>query len=175
MKNILLENSVSVLASRSFNHYSGQTSNDIHPFSLMSKPIYIKKTHVPPKPILVFRSSHTIIMKLPFYKPITDYRNWRNIDSLALYGKPSGSGVAVSLNNTEYRGTGDKVPQGSVVTVTGLQPNKPYVFAVGGYTHDGICVNGIGETCEEILTVLPLSIHILLGYLAQTSFKLRHY
>ena len=47
-------------------------------------------------------------MKLPFYKPITEYKAWRKIASTALYGKPSGSGVAVSLNNTDYEGTGEK-------------------------------------------------------------------
>jgi len=59
--------------------------------------------------------------------------------------------------------------------VSGLLPNKAYVFAAGGYTEDGICVNGIGETSEEILTVLPLNIYLLYAYLATTSFKLRHY
>ena len=39
---------------------------------------------------------------------------------MALYGKPSGSGVAVSLNNTEYEGTGEKMAPGSVIKVTGL-------------------------------------------------------
>jgi hypothetical protein len=35
-------------------------------------------------------------------------------------------------------------------------------------------VNGIGETSEEILTVLPLNVNILFGYLAQIAFKLHH-
>ena len=98
-------------------------------------------------------------MKLPFYRPITEYKAWRNISSLALYGKPSGSGVAVSLNNTDYEGTGDQRVPGAVVNVTGLIPNEKYVFAAGGYTPEGVCVNGIGETTSEILTVQPLSLH----------------
>ena len=53
---------------------------------------------------------------------------------MALYGKPSGSGVGVSLNNTEYEGTGEKKASGSIVKVTGLIPNEKYVFAAGGYT-----------------------------------------
>ena len=108
---------------------------------------------------MVARTSTSITMKLPFYKPITEYKAWRNIDSAALYGKPSGSGVAVSLNNTDYEGTGTKMAPGHVVNVTGLIPNERYVFASGGFTQDGICVNGIGETCKEILTLLPLSLH----------------
>jgi hypothetical protein len=40
-----------------------------------------------------------------------------------------------------------------------LIPNEKYVFAAGGYTPEGKCVNGIGETSNEILTLLPLSLH----------------
>ena len=54
-------------------------------------------------------------MKLPFYRPVTEYKSWRNIDSLALYGKPAGSGVNVSLNNNEYDGTGERKPAGNLV------------------------------------------------------------
>jgi hypothetical protein len=114
-------------------------------------------------------------MKLPFYKPITEYKAWRNIEAAALYGKPSGSGVAVSLNNTDYEGTGEKRKPGHVINVAGLIPNERYVFAAGGFTADGICVNGIGETCKEILTLLPLSLHQLQGYLAEIAFKLGQY
>lgn len=115
------------------------------------------------------------MMKLPFYKPVTEYKSWRNIADMALYGKPSGSGVGVSLNNTEYDGTGEKRPPGDIVRVTGLVPNEKYVFAAGGYTADGICVNGIGETSTEVVALLPLSLHQLYGYLAEISYKLGHY
>lgn len=94
---------------------------------------------------------------------------------MALFGKPSGSGVGVSLNNTEYDGTGEKKQPGAVVRVTELIPNERYVFAAGGYTNDGICVNGIGETSSDIITLLPLSLHQLSGYLAEIAYKLGHY
>lgn len=126
-------------------------------------------------PVFLGRTSTSITMKLPFYKPITEYKAWRNIQSVALYGKPSGSGVNVSLNNTDYAGTGVKLAPGHIVHVTGLIPNERYVFASGGYTPDGICVNGIGETCKEILSVLPLSLHQICGYLAEIAFKLGKY
>ena len=126
-------------------------------------------------PVFLGRTSTSITMKLPLYKPITEYKAWRNIQSGALYGKPSGSGVNVSLNNTDYAGTGVKLAPGHIVHVTGLIPNERYVFASGGYTPDGICVNGIGETCKEILSVLPLSLHQICGYLAEIAFKLGKY
>ena len=92
-----------------------------------------------------------------------------------MFGKPSGSGVGVSLNNTEYDGTGEKKTPGAIVTVTGLMPNERYVFAAGGYTADGICVNGIGETSNDIITLLPLSLHQLYGYLAEIAYKMGHH
>ena len=67
---------------------------------------------MPVTPIMISRTSTSITMKLPFYKPITEYKAWRKINSTALYGKPSGSGVAVSLNNTDYEGTGEKKAPG---------------------------------------------------------------
>lgn len=36
-------------------------------------------------------------------------------------------------------------------------------------------MNGIGETSNEIITLLPLSMHQLYGYLAEIAFKLGHY
>jgi hypothetical protein len=142
----------------------------------MAKPVYAKKVQVPAKPVMISRSSTTITMKLPsIFKPITDYKAWRNIKKMSIFGKPSESGVAVSLNNTEYRGTGMKVDPGSVITVSGLTPDKKYVFACAGYTEDGVCVNGIGETSDEILTSLPLNINLIYAYLAQTAYKLKHY
>ena len=59
--------------------------------------------------------------------------------------------------------------------MTGLIPNETYVFAAAGFTDDGICVNGIGETCKEILTLLPLPLTLIQGYLAEIAFKLGHY
>jgi len=56
--------------------------------------------------------------------------------------------------------------------VSGLIPHEKYVFAAGAYTKDGICVNGIGETTSEVVTLLPLSLHQLYGYLAEIAFKL---
>lgn len=114
-------------------------------------------------------------MKLPFYRPKTEHKAWRNIKQMALFGKPSGSGVGVSLNNIEYEGTGMKMNPGDIVTVTGLVPNEKYVFAAAGYTEDGVCVNGIGETSEEIIALLPLPVTLIGCYLIETAYKLRHY
>lgn len=175
LANLALDNSVYIKAARHYHEYFGRSADQVPPFNLLAKPQYIKKTPVPAKPIVLCRTSTSITLKLPFYKPLTEYKAWRNIEDVAIYGKPSGSGVAVSLNNTDYEGTGVKKAPGAVINVTGLIPNERYVFAAGGYTAEGTCVNGIGETSNEILTLLPLSIHQLCGYLAEISFKLGHY
>lgn len=124
---------------------------------------------------MIARTSTSITLKLPFFKPITEYKSWRNITHVAVYGKLQASGVNVSLNNTDYDGTGTKLSPGSIVHVTGLIPNEHYVFAAGGYNHEAVCVNGIGETCKEILTIQPLSLHQISGYLAEIAYKLGHY
>lgn len=175
LSNLALDNAVFIKAARHYHEYFQRSPDQVHPYSLLAKAIYIKKTPVPAKPVMICRTSTSITMKLPFYKPLTEYKAWRNISEVALYGKPSGSGVAVSLNNTDYEGTGEKRAPGAVVNVTGLIPNERYVFAAGGYTPEAVCVNGIGETSNEILTLLPLSLHQLHGYLAEIAFKLGHY
>lgn len=156
-----LENAVQVSASRFFHPYFARSPDQMHPFNLLANPLYIKKTPVPGTPIMIARTSTSITMKLPFYKPITEYKAWRKISTTALYGKPSGSGVAVSLNNTDYEGTGFKKAPGQIVHVQGLIPNETYVFAGAGFTEDDICVNGIGETCKEVLTLLPLPLMLI--------------
>ena len=175
LTSVTLENAVQVSASRFFHPYFDRSPDQVHPFNLLANPLYIKKSPVPVTPIMIARTSTSITMKLPFYKPITEYKAWRKIATAALYGKPSGSGVAVSLNNTDYEGTGEKKRPGEIVHITGLIPNETYVFAAGGFTEDGICVNGIGETCKEILTLLPLPLMQIQGYLAEIAFKLGQY
>jgi len=177
LKRIIIDNSASVKIAEHIMNYEerGAKLYDKPPLNLMDKPRYIKKTNVPPKPIFLGRTTTTITMKLPYFRPITDHKEWRNVSKMSLFGKESGSGVAVSLNNTEFPGTGDRVDPGTTITISGLTPNRKYVFACGGYTNENICVNGIGETSEEILTCLPLNFNILYGYLSQIAFKLRQF
>jgi hypothetical protein len=115
MSGLAVENAIYLRAAGHYYEYYNRTADQVHPFHLMAEQQYIKKTPVPTKPIFVCRTSTSMLMKLPFYKPITEYKTWKNIGSMALFGKPSGSGVGVSLNNTEYDGTGDKRSPGALV------------------------------------------------------------
>ena len=56
-----------------------------------------------------------------------------------------------------------------VVTVTGLQPNLSYVFAVAAFTKDHKCIGGIGRTCTPINAASPLSLLVCWAYLARAA------
>ena len=79
MTELALENAVQITASRKFHSYFSKSPDQVYPFSLLAKPIYIKKSPVPSTPVMIARTSTSITMKLPFYKPITEYKAWRNI------------------------------------------------------------------------------------------------
>lgn len=140
LKKIIIDNSPPVKIAEHLMNFEEKGSKvyEKEPLCLMDQQRYLKKTNVPPKPVFIARTSTTITMRLPYFRPQTDHKEWRNITKMAIFGKESGSGVAVSLNNTEFPGTGDRVNQGSIVTVSGLTPNRKYVFACGGYTFDNI-------------------------------------
>lgn len=131
LKRIILENAAAIKIANHLMNFDEKGPNVLQksPLNLMDKTIYLKKTNVPPKPIMVSRTSTTITMRLPYFRPITEHKEWRNISKISLFGKESGSGVAVSLNNSEFPGTGVKFDPGSIVTVSKLTPNKKYVFA----------------------------------------------
>ncbi len=88
--NMALDNAVYIRAARYYHEYFNKSPDQVHPMSLLAKPIYIKKTPVPQKPVMVCRTSTSITMKLPFYKPLTESKAQRNLDPVALHGKPSG-------------------------------------------------------------------------------------
>lgn len=79
------------------------------------------------------------------------------------------------MNNTDYEGTGDKLPFGSVVTIKGLLPHENYVFAAAAFAEDGTSPHGIGETSDEIVSLLPMSMAQIFTYIAEVAFKLNFY
>lgn len=131
LRKIIIDNSAAIKIGEHLMNFEdrGEEVYQKEPLSLMDKQRYLKKTVEPPKPIFMARTSTTITMKLPYFRPQTDHKEWRNISKMAIFGKESGSGVAVSLNNTEFPGTGDKAAPGSIITISNLTPNRKYVFA----------------------------------------------
>jgi hypothetical protein len=176
LSNLLIKNSVMVRAASSENQYTQNNLRNDFPFYFLSHSYYFNKSKVPQKPVLISRTSTSISMMLPFFKPRphTLQNLPIQINQVALFGKPSGSGISVSLNNIQYHGTGVPRIPGSVVHVTGLLPNEKYVFAAADY-QDNSSSYGIGETCEDIVALLPLPITMLYSYLAKIAFRLNNF
>ena len=81
LKKIILENAAAIkIANHLLNlEEKGQDVLQKPPLNLMDKTRYLKKTTVPPKPIMVSRTSTTITMRLPYFRPTTDHKEYRNI------------------------------------------------------------------------------------------------
>jgi hypothetical protein len=79
LTNLALDNAVFIKAARLFHDYFNKSPDQVHPLGLLAKNIYIKRKPVPEKPVMICRTSTSITMKLPFYKPITEYKAYKNI------------------------------------------------------------------------------------------------
>jgi hypothetical protein len=97
-----------------------------------------------PAPRLVCRTHDSITVRPVVPRGYVDkYR----VRSVIVFGKAASSGVDVSVNNTEFKGTGTEVrparalPGGGLVfpdvTVSGLAINTSYVFAIIGVDEKG--------------------------------------
>ena len=136
-------------------------------------------TLVPPMPIFVSRSATSITLRIDTFIPrkAKGQNSWEvknnNLDvaHFCVYCKPEGSGTDVSLNNTEYPGTGTPVPmEQSIVQVKGLTPNQSYVFAVAAYDGNGELVgDGIGKTTAGIQAILPMPMLLCWGRLCEAA------
>ncbi len=166
----MVSNAVYVTAARHLDQYKGKSIMDAYPFYYLKT--YTPRSKAPQKPVLISRASTSISFMLPFFRPST---KGPALKETALYGKVSVSGVGVSLNNTDYEGTGKRVPFGSVVTVPGLLPHDKYVFAAAAFSEDGSCPQGIGETSDEFVALVPLSVPQIYSYLADVAYKLGVY
>ena len=148
----------------------------------------IATTLTPNQPRFVSRSTSTITVRLTPYSqmPAAKRRKPRKIDHFRLYGKLTGAGTAVSLNNNEYKGLGIPIPaipvdentpygaqapDGLVVTVEGLIPNESYVFACAAYDKNGKVIEGIGATSIPIVTSLPLPNLLCWSYLGNIAVR----
>eukprot|EP00879_Flechtneria_rotunda_P025042 GHRR01026578.1.p1 GENE.GHRR01026578.1~~GHRR01026578.1.p1 ORF type:complete len:516 (+),score=184.34 GHRR01026578.1:750-2297(+) len=95
----------------------------------------------------------------------------------AAYCKPTGAGVALTINPTamEYPGSGVQVPLGSQVTIEGLQSNETYTFAVAAYDDEGQLVGELGVQSPPVLMALPLPLYSCWAHILLTAACLRHW
>ena len=153
----------------------------------------IRATLVPSAPRFVSRSSTSATIRLTPYRqmPSAKRRKARHIDHFRVFGKLTGAGTAVSLNNTDYDGTGVAIPAvqlfgeagevnpakcvygtapNTVITIMGLVPNESYVFACAAYDSNGDVVEGIGATSEVPITCsLPLPTLLCWSYIGKVA------
>lgn len=167
---LMVANSVYVSAARVIHTYKNVTINDVYPYFYLKS--HTPKTKAPPKPILITKTSTSISLMLPYFRPLAKSPTPH---STALYGKVSSSGVGVSASNTECTNTGVQLPFASVVTVPSLTPNERYVFATAAYAQDNSSPYAMGETSDEFTTLLPMSLGQIFTYLADVAYKLQVY
>ncbi|ETW06662.1 hypothetical protein H310_02847 [Aphanomyces invadans] len=147
--------------------HDGQVAG-ARPVQSQSTPMHSK----PRAPLLVSRGSTFVTIEIVPYNP-----RGVHIAYYCVFGKGTGAGTDVSLNNMEFPGTGTiRVPTSrpTLATVSGLLPNESYVFAVAAYdAHDQV-VEGIGATSAPILTLNPLVLTMCYGILAKEAANLNH-
>ncbi|XP_010627455.1 cilia- and flagella-associated protein 54 isoform X2 [Fukomys damarensis] len=133
----------------------------------------IKKSRLPPPPILLSRTHCSVTLKpAPF---ISDAEvSWYCI----LGCKAEGSYGKVRLNNNHLPNSGEAIPADgkSIFEVKGLEANEKYIFAIAAYSSDGKLVgNAVGETTKPILVYPSLSAVTARMYLTQVAYQIGHY
>ncbi|XP_013373994.1 PREDICTED: cilia- and flagella-associated protein 54 isoform X2 [Chinchilla lanigera] len=133
----------------------------------------IKKSRIPPPPILLARTHCSVTLKpTPF---ISDAKvSWYCI----LGCKAEGSYGKVRLNNNHLPNSGDAIPADgkSIFEVKGLEANEKYIFAIAAYCSNGKLVgDAVGETTKPILVYPSLSAVTARMYLIQVAYQIGHY
>lgn len=138
----------------------------------VSSPPSLERTAKPNPPRLVMRSATAMILSAdPWRQPKGGAS--KDVAGYALYCKNEGSGVAVSLNNVEFRGTGITRRQGEKIIVHGLVPNESYVFALSPMDPRGKVIGGIGETSVPVVALLPMPTLLLWGHVSLSASQMK--
>ncbi|XP_076776112.1 cilia- and flagella-associated protein 54 isoform X3 [Arvicanthis niloticus] len=133
----------------------------------------IKKTRIPPPPILLARTHCSVTLKpAPF---ISDVKaSWYCI----LGCKAEGSYGKVRLNNNHLPNSGEAIPADgrSFFEIKGLETNANYIFAIAAYSSIGKLIgDAIGETTKPILIYPTLSAVTARMYLTQVAYQIGNY
>ena len=108
---------------------------------------------VPAAPRVVARTAGAVVVGAPAF----NLKSQGEVTYYAVYAKPLGSGLGVSLNDNGLAGCGELVPVDSAVRVHGLRPNEMYMFAVAAYDKSKRLVgDGIGASTVGVPALLPL-------------------
>jgi hypothetical protein len=173
---VAVASAVEIFSSSAYNFASKETHLDHPLFKLLADDRFTHPTSKPGRPVVVARTSTTMAVKMTYFRPkIIDRFSLKSCSSYALFGKEAKSGTEVTLSNTDLAGLGAKVLQETIVLLEGLRPNEEYHFAEACYNLNGELMGSIGESCEPVVTLVPLPLLTLWSYLCQTAFSLNHY
>ncbi|KAJ1569933.1 hypothetical protein HK096_009523 [Nowakowskiella sp. JEL0078] len=83
-------------------------------------------------------------------------------------------GNTVTLSDNDYEGSGEFVRNTSDIefTISGLEPNSEYIFAVSAFSKNKKMIDTIGKTSISILCTLPLPITFCWTRIAQVAYAL---
>ncbi|EQC32965.1 hypothetical protein SDRG_09491 [Saprolegnia diclina VS20] len=124
----------------------------------------------PSAPRLASRGATFVSLRLAPFAPLK-----KHVAYFMVFGKATGAGTDVSLNNMAFPGTGAVVdPSQTLVTISGLLPNESYVFAVAAYDSSNAVIEGIGATSRPVVTLHPLLLPLCYGLLAHIAQDLGH-
>lgn len=133
----------------------------------------IKKSRIPPPPILLARTHCSVTLKpAPFISEVK--ASWYCI----LGCKADGSYGKVRLNNNHLPNSGEAIPADgrSFFEIKGLETNAQYCFAIAAYSSSGKLIgDAIGETTKPILIYPPLSAVTARMYLTQVAYQIGNY
>ncbi|KAK7149598.1 hypothetical protein R3I94_009044 [Phoxinus phoxinus] len=128
-----------------------------------------EKRQPPPTPILLTRSYCSMI-----FTP-APYALEEEISWYCIYGRDAeGINLKVRLKDCYLQGTGEMIPAKGecLLNVSGLKPDKKYIFAVGAFDAQGKMVGGaIGETTRPLLASLPLPLLTTWAHIAQVAYQ----
>lgn len=135
---------------------------------------------IPPAPIVCLRSATRIVIQPRQFKPLssqtTGEKNNEGDKEVCWYRVFASKQTAVSskarISDYAYAGTGQQVPASNTdkITITGLEPDEKFVFAVAAYDKNGNLIgDSIGESTEPILASSTLSILMSWAYMCQVK------
>ncbi|KAJ3120926.1 hypothetical protein HK100_012595 [Physocladia obscura] len=113
-----------------------------------------------PPPTILRRSPNSVTLR-PNHM-VSDTGHLLVPTSYQAFCKEYGSGM-VALNDADYLGTGEsiKYSENTEITISGLDSNKKYLFAVAAYDESGqLMGRGIGDCSKGITTAYPLPLAV---------------
>ncbi|KAL0048239.1 hypothetical protein WJX82_010821 [Trebouxia sp. C0006] len=148
--------------------HQAQTTEDV--LFKAAQPASAQLSQVPLAPCLLTRTPTSITLT---HRPFRLKTN-KKAAFFAVFAKSFGAGVALGMNSTsmELEGTGVQQPLGTRVTVSGLQPNETYSFAVAAYDADHRLVSELGQSAGPVAALLPLPLYHCWCHLVLTAAQL---